>query len=129
MLTRIQAATAFLIAVTLLSASLAPCLSAQGCTTGTFWQCDTLPASPSSIPTGVSVIQGMCEGERAGVVFEVPTNMSVQRITNTGSWTLAIPNQSNLLGQQFYQQAFVFDPPLNAFGGAMSDAAAWQIGN
>ncbi|MFT4840536.1 MAG: hypothetical protein ACJAUC_004871 [Planctomycetota bacterium] len=47
----------------------------------------------------------------------------------TGSWSLAIPNQTNLLGSQFYQQAFVFDPPLNSFGGAMSDAAAWQIGN
>jgi hypothetical protein len=47
----------------------------------------------------------------------------------TGSWSLAIPNQTNLLGSQFYQQAFVFDPPLNSFGGAMSDAAEWQIGN
>jgi hypothetical protein len=45
----------------------------------------------------------------------------------SGTW--AIPNQTNLLGSQFYQQAFVFDPPLNSFGGAMSDAAEWQIGN
>jgi hypothetical protein len=47
----------------------------------------------------------------------------------TASWSLAIPNQSTLLGLRFYQQAFVFDPPLNAFGGAMSNAAEWQIGN
>jgi hypothetical protein len=47
----------------------------------------------------------------------------------TASWSLAIPNQTPLLGARFYQQAFVFDPPLNAFGGAMSEAAEWQIGN
>ncbi len=47
----------------------------------------------------------------------------------TASWSLNIPNQSNLLGVQFYQQAFVFNTALNAFGGAMSDAAHWQIGN
>lgn len=56
-------------------------LSAQGCSTGTFWQRDSLPASPTSIPTAVSVIQGMCEGESAGVVFEMPANMPVQKIT------------------------------------------------
>jgi len=47
----------------------------------------------------------------------------------TASWSLSIPNQATLLGTKFYQQAFVFDPGLNAFGGAMSDAAEWQIGN
>jgi hypothetical protein len=46
-----------------------------------------------------------------------------------GSWSLGIPNQPTALGLEFYNQAFVFDPPLNPFGGAMSDAAAWQIGN
>lgn len=56
-------------------------LTAQGCTSGTFWQRDTLPAIPSSIPTGVSIIQGMCEGESAGVVFEMPANMPVQKIS------------------------------------------------
>lgn len=56
-------------------------LTAQGCTTGTFWQRDSLPAIPTSIPTGVSVIQGMCEGESAGIVFEMPANMPVQKIT------------------------------------------------
>jgi hypothetical protein len=45
------------------------------------------------------------------------------------SWSLGIPNQTTLLGAQFYQQAFVFDLPFNAFGGTMSDAAHWQIGN
>lgn len=305
-------------ATLLVASSLSSGLAAQGCSSGTFWQRDSLPAVPSSIPTGVSVIQGMCEGESAGVVFEMPANMPVQKITRvvgtqppvggvrrfaicfrtdinfhpsgscatgwpanfftdnssfqfvcnpaitpqqtsiiqiagqgwrdaalatvqgiqlcplyysgtwairccsedafpatyssfgpgcpnsigtaqlinavlprlgqtmivnvtnmpmglglmitgtsnqtstlgflpadltalglpgcdlrvsldltagiitfgtTGSWSLAIPNQTNLLGSQFYQQAFVFDPPLNSFGGAMSDAAEWQIGN
>src|SRR5690349_6640369 len=53
---------------------------AQGCPTGTFWKRDTLPPVPSGF-TGVSIIQGMCEGESAGVVFEMPANMPVQRIT------------------------------------------------
>lgn len=47
----------------------------------------------------------------------------------TGSWSLAIPNQSNWLGAQFSQQAFMFAPPHNSFGGAMPDAAAWQSDN
>lgn len=47
----------------------------------------------------------------------------------TASWSLNIPNQTTLLGARFWQQAFVFDPPLNAFGGAMSNGAEWQIGN
>lgn len=47
----------------------------------------------------------------------------------TASYTLGIPNQVTLLGLRLYHQAFVFDPPLNAFGGAMSNAAEWQIGN
>ena len=56
-------------------------VSAQGCVgSGTFWKRDSLPVSPTGL-TGVSVIQGMCEGESAGVVFEMPANMPVQRIT------------------------------------------------
>jgi hypothetical protein len=47
----------------------------------------------------------------------------------TASYLLAIPNSPPLLGAQFYQQPFVFDPPLNPFGGSLGDAAAMQIGN
>ena len=49
--------------------------------------------------------------------------------STVASWSLNIPNQATLLGAQFYQQAFVFDLPLNPFGGALSNGAAWQIGN
>jgi hypothetical protein len=47
----------------------------------------------------------------------------------SASWLLAIPSSPGLLGLQLHQQAFVFDPPLNPFGGALSDAATMQIGN
>ncbi len=47
----------------------------------------------------------------------------------TASWSVAIPSQPNLLGYRLYQQAFVFDPGLNPFGGSLSDAAELQIGN
>ena len=47
----------------------------------------------------------------------------------SASWLLAIPSSTGLLGLQLFQQAFVFDPPLNPFGGAVSDAAIMQIGN
>ena len=76
MLARYLTPATLLVATSLLSG-----LHAQGCNSGTFWQRDSLPATPSSIPTGVSVIQGMCEGESAGVVFEIPANMPVQKIT------------------------------------------------
>lgn len=74
---RIALSCAAIAAVALFAATTLP---AQGCTSGTFWKRDTLPVSPSGL-TGVSIIQGMCEGESAGVVFEMPANMSVQRIT------------------------------------------------
>jgi hypothetical protein len=56
-------------------------VAAQGCPgPGTFWKRDALPIAPSGL-TGVSVIQGLCPGESAGVVFEMPANMPPQRIT------------------------------------------------
>ncbi len=59
---------------------LAPA-AAQGCPgAGTFWKRDTLPIVPSGLAS-VGVVAGMCEGESAGVVFEMPANMSAQRIT------------------------------------------------
>lgn len=62
--------------------ALAPAAPAQTCGgTTTFWQRDTLPADPTSIPTGVSVIQGINEGESAGVVFELPAGMPPQVLT------------------------------------------------
>jgi hypothetical protein len=55
-------------------------LAAQGCPgAGTFWKRDALPVAPSGL-TGVSVIQGLCEGESAGVVFEMPATMPPQRV-------------------------------------------------
>ena len=65
-----------------LFALLATPTLAQGCATGsdTFWKRDTRPVTPNGL-TGVSVIQGMCEGESAGVVFEMPAGMGVQQIT------------------------------------------------
>ncbi len=64
-----------------LALTLGGAAAAQGCATGTFWKRDTLPPVPAGL-TGVSIIQGMCEGESAGVVFEMPANMPVQRITS-----------------------------------------------
>ena len=63
----------------------------QGCPgPGTFWKRDTLPVVPTGL-TGVSVIQGMCEGESAGIVFEMPSTMPVQRITQvTAPWGAAL---------------------------------------
>jgi hypothetical protein len=46
----------------------------------------------------------------------------------TASWQLAVPNQPALLGLRFHQQALVFDPPANAFGAVISDAATVTIG-
>lgn len=49
---------------------LAPALQAQNCAPGqTFFKNDVLPANPGS--ASVSVIQGLCEGEACGAVFNV----------------------------------------------------------
>ncbi|MBL8732108.1 MAG: hypothetical protein JNN13_07040 [Planctomycetes bacterium] len=69
-----------LLVAALCGAFFATATAAQGCPTGTFWKRDTLPDVPTGL-TGVSVIQGMCEGESAGIVFEMPANMPPQRIT------------------------------------------------
>lgn len=85
----------------LLTLSAAP---AQGCTGSTFWKRDTLPDVPTGL-TGVSVIAGMCEGESAGVVFEVPAGMSVQRLTQVvAPWGAAggIPGHQAVLDVEVY---------------------------
>ena len=60
-------------------AGLAP---AQGCQNAadTFWKRDALPNVPAGL-LGVSVIPGLCEGESAGVVFNMPAGMGPQQIT------------------------------------------------
>lgn len=47
----------------------------------TFWQRDTLPQNPGATPLTFSVIPGLCEGEAAAVVFEVPPGMPPQQLT------------------------------------------------
>ncbi|MSR74437.1 MAG: hypothetical protein EXS14_03050 [Planctomycetes bacterium] len=58
-------------------------LSAQACPTAsnTFWKRDTLPAIPGSSPLSLSVIQGLCEGEAAAVVFTLPVGMPPQKLS------------------------------------------------
>ena len=64
------------------AATLVAPLTAQGCAAPneTFWKRDTLPDIPAGL-TGVSVIAGMCEGESAGIVFEMPAGMGPQVLT------------------------------------------------
>ncbi len=81
-------------------------LAAQGCATGsdTFWKRDTLPITPTGL-TGISVIQGICEGESCGVVFEMPASMGVQSITQVvAPWGAAggVPGFSALLDVEVY---------------------------
>ena len=45
-----------------------------------FWQRDTLPTNPTGLQT-FSIIPGLCEGEAAAVVFELPVGMPPQQIT------------------------------------------------
>jgi hypothetical protein len=68
-----------LAAAALLGAVCAPA-TAQGCSGGgTFWKRDNLPIVPAGL-TAVGVVRGLCEGESAGVVFEMPANMPPQKI-------------------------------------------------
>lgn len=69
---------------TLLALSLALCVPAfaQTCpgVGNTFWKRDSLAQNPSGL-TAVGVVPGLCEGEAAAVVFEMPANMAPQRLT------------------------------------------------
>jgi hypothetical protein len=63
--------------------ALSTVLCAQACPSpsNTFWKRDTLPAIPGSTPLSFSVIQGLCEGEAAAVVFNLPAGMPPQKLT------------------------------------------------
>jgi hypothetical protein len=43
--------------------------------------------------------------------------------------TMAIPNDPNLAGLAFYDQAFVFDPSANAAGATATNAAEGRVGS
>lgn len=88
------------------AATFAAGAAAQGCATAsdTWWQRDRLPQSPQN-PTGVSVIQGLDEGESIGVVFEMPTTMAPQLVTQVvAPWgaTGGIPGFQALLDLEVY---------------------------
>ena len=62
-----------------LAAVLVPVLRAQSCNGGeSFFKNDVLPANPGS--QAVSVIQGLCEGEAAGCVFDVTAVGAVVKV-------------------------------------------------
>lgn len=66
--------------------ALGAAAAAQNCPgPGTFWKRDNLPQVPGlSI---FAVVPGVCEGESAGVVFEMPANMAPQKLTQvTAPW-------------------------------------------
>jgi hypothetical protein len=67
-----------LAALTLVSVAAAqPCPAPAD----TFWRRDAMPANPPPTPVGFSVVSGLCEGEAAGVVFELPPGMPPQQLT------------------------------------------------
>ncbi|MCB9884916.1 MAG: PKD domain-containing protein [Planctomycetes bacterium] len=49
--------------------------------------------------------------------------------SNQVNWFFNIPNNPAFSGQQFYNQAIVFDPAANALGAVVSDASGMLIGN
>ncbi len=53
-------------------------------------------------------------------------------LANLGGYSVlppvTIPNQAFLIGARFYNQAIVLDPPANARGAVMSDAAEGIVG-
>jgi hypothetical protein len=52
----------------------------------------------------------------------------VQGAGSAATWSFAIPNNSNLFGFTFYNQAFSLDPAANLFGFAASNAGESRIG-
>ena len=53
----------------------------------------------------------------------------LQNLTGTAVWSTTIPNQSSLLGQIFYNQAFALDPSANVLGMIVSNGATGTIGS
>lgn len=80
---------------------------AQPCpnTGDTFWQNDNLPPNPPQIPTAVSVIPGLCEGEAAASVFAIPPGTPPQQLTQVvAPWGAAggVNGQAATLNVEIY---------------------------
>lgn len=80
--------------------------AAQGCgdPSHTFRKRDTLPDVPSGL-TGVSVIQGLCEGESAGVVFNLAATSGPLQVTQVvAPWGAAggVPGFQAVLDLEVY---------------------------
>lgn len=54
---------------------------------------------------------------------------AITSTSGTASWSLAIPNQTSLLGAQFFNQAMVADLAANAFGAVLSNSMRAVLGN
>ncbi len=68
-------------------------------------------------------------GMRGSRLYIAPTAViPVQNAGGNATWSVAIPNDRNLVGTEFFTQAFVLDPGLNALGVGVSDAGEAVIG-
>lgn len=98
-----------------------------------------LPFSTALVATGLSSTQ-------TGGGLPLPLDLTVLGMTgctqyvdalvldfvvgagNQADWTWAIPNQPDLFGALFFNQAFAFDPAANGFGWTASNAGAGVLG-
>ncbi|MBX3461802.1 MAG: hypothetical protein KF830_01410 [Planctomycetes bacterium] len=93
-------------AATLVSLGFVVAVPGQGCSAGgTFWKRDNLPVVPSGA-TAAAVVRGMCEGESAGVVFEMPAGMPPQKVLQVvapwGEAFSGVPGFQALLDVEVY---------------------------
>lgn len=95
-----------------------------------------LPTSPANLtfmivsPTVLPVPADLDPiGMPGSLLYIAPTAViPVQNTGGTAVWSVAIPNDRNLVGTEFFTQAFVLDPGLNALGVGVSDAGEAVIG-
>ncbi|MFN3240269.1 MAG: hypothetical protein ACE37K_02025 [Planctomycetota bacterium] len=100
---------------------------------------DNLPFSSALVATGLSNTQ-------TGGGLPLPLDLTVLGMTgctqyvdalvldfvvgaaNQADWSWAIPNQPDLFGATFFNQAFAFDPAANGFGWTASNAGGGALG-
>jgi hypothetical protein len=106
----------------------------------------TFTAVASGLPFGLGVLQVGLSNTLFGGVVPLPFSLAAIGMPGcdllvdplvsavlfdagtSATWSLPIPSTQSLFGQQFFSQAFPFDPAANAFGFTASNGTTATLG-
>ena len=111
------------------------------------WMGGSLAGQLANLPRSTPAILFVGDSQTSHAGFALPWNLAfagapgcevlvalnvgvgLTSVNGVAPWTLIIPSTASLLGQSFFLQSAVFDPPINALGFTFSNAVAAKIGS